>query len=148
MTNPRVMVQVGDVGDAGIMEIQDIMFTAVGATAGVVLVQWNIAQTTQGSAAMWGKAIVSERNTNSKLRVTDCHFRLGGALGTGLQAADCPKLSGSVKSSCIAGSLMLHITSKSHIYLENSWAWVADHDMDSGDAATQIDIYVARGKMF
>jgi glucan 1,3-beta-glucosidase len=40
---------------------------------------------------------------------------------------------------------MLHLTSTSSIYLENSWAWVADHDMDSGVAATQIDIYVARG---
>lgn len=38
------------------------------------------------------------------------------------------------------------MTKTSSAYLENIWAWVADHDFDSGVAQTQIDIYVARGK--
>lgn len=42
--------------------------------------------------------------------------------------------------------MMLHMTKGSTGYLENVWAWVADHDLDSGLAQTQIDIYVARGK--
>jgi hypothetical protein len=41
--------------------------------------------------------------------------------------------------------MMLHLTITSSAYLENVWAWVADHDMDSGPSQTQIDIYVARG---
>ncbi|KAH6722001.1 exo-1,3-beta-D-glucanase [Leptodontidium sp. MPI-SDFR-AT-0119] len=128
MANPYVAVRVGDQGSSGVMEIQDMMFTAKGATAGVILMEWNVAQSSPGSAAMW-----------------DSHFRIGGATGNKLQAADCPKLTGSVKSSCIAGSMMLHMTASSTGYLENVWAWVADHDLDSGPAQTQVDIYVARG---
>jgi len=55
MNNPYVAVRVGSKGDTGSMEIQDMMFTAKGPTAGVVLMEWNIASTTVGSAAMWGK---------------------------------------------------------------------------------------------
>lgn len=40
---------------------------------------------------------------------------------------------------------MLHMTYRSSGYLENVWAWVADHDLDSGPSQTQIDIDVARG---
>jgi hypothetical protein len=77
--------------------------------------------------------------------ILDSHFRIGGATGTNLQAKDCPKLTGSVDPKCIAASMMLHLTSTSSAYLENVWAWVADHDLDSGLAQTQINIYVARG---
>jgi glucan 1,3-beta-glucosidase len=42
---------------------------------------------------------------------------------------------------------MLHMKESSNGYLENVWAWVADHDLDSGPAQTQVDIYVARGKL-
>lgn len=77
--------------------------------------------------------------------ILDSHFRIGGAIGTQLQVKDCPKLTGSVDAKCIAASMMLHLTSTSSAYLENVWAWVADHDLDSGLAQTQINIYVARG---
>jgi hypothetical protein len=55
MNNPHVMAQVGNPGDVGSVEIQDILFTTQGATAGAVLVEWNIQQSSAGSAAMWGK---------------------------------------------------------------------------------------------
>lgn len=42
--------------------------------------------------------------------------------------------------------MLLHLTDTSSAYLENMWAWVADHDFDSGPAQTQLDVYVARGK--
>ncbi|KAH8667649.1 exo-1,3-beta-D-glucanase [Tricladium varicosporioides] len=127
-SNPHVMVQVGLKGDAGVIEIQDLMFTNRGPTAGVILMEWNVRQTAAGSAAMW-----------------DSHFRIGGAKGSGLQAGDCPKLTRSINPKCIAGTMMLHLTTTSSAYLENVWAWVADHDLDSGLDQTQIDIYVARG---
>ncbi|KAH7333308.1 exo-1,3-beta-D-glucanase [Rhexocercosporidium sp. MPI-PUGE-AT-0058] len=126
--NPRVMVRVGQEGDTGVMEIQDLLFTTKGPTAGVILMEWNVAQEMPGSAAMW-----------------DSHFRIGGAKGTNLQAGDCPKLSGAVNKKCIAGTMLLHLTPTSSAYLENIWGWVADHDIDSNVAQTQIDIYVARG---
>jgi hypothetical protein len=75
----------------------------------------------------------------------DSHFRIGGAKGSHLTASDCPKLTGKVNNNCIGGTMMLHLTITSSAYLENVWAWVADHDMDSGPSQTQIDIYVARG---
>jgi len=59
MNNLYVAVRVGDKGSTGGMEIQDMMmFTAKGATAGVILMEWNIAQTSTGEAAMWGKLYV------------------------------------------------------------------------------------------
>ncbi|KAF8448258.1 pectate lyase superfamily protein-domain-containing protein [Kalaharituber pfeilii] len=127
MNNPKVMVKVGNPGDAGIIEITDMLFTVRGATAGAVLMEWNVKQTTPGSAAMW-----------------DSHFRVGGAAGSRLQVGECPKLTGRVNPNCIAASMLLHLTSTSSAYLENVWAWVADHDLDIL-AQTQIDIYVARG---
>lgn len=104
-----------------------------GATAGAVLVEWNVRENAQGAVAMW-----------------DCHFRVGGAIGSNLQQADCPKLSGGVKTQCKAASLLLHVTPAASGYFENVWAWTADHDIDeplSGNdtSASQIDIYSARG---
>lgn len=69
--------------------------------------------------------------------IIDSHFRIGGARGTGLQAPDCPKLTGAVNPKCIAGSMLLHMTATSTGYLENVWAWVADHDLDSNVAQTR-----------
>ncbi|KAK3185512.1 hypothetical protein K4F52_005610 [Lecanicillium sp. MT-2017a] len=126
--DPQQVVSVGHYGDVGSMEIQDLLLTVQGPTAGAVLMEWNIAEDKQGAAAMW-----------------DVHFRIGGAAGSNLQESDCPKLTGSVNKKCMAGSLMLHLTLESSAYLENVWAWVADHELDGGPSQTQIDIYVARG---
>lgn len=52
--NPRVAVKVGNEGDVGIVEIQDLLFTVSGPTAGAVLVEWNIHESSQGSAGLWG----------------------------------------------------------------------------------------------
>lgn len=53
--HPKVAIQVGQVGDRGVIEIQNMMFTVTGATAGAILVQWNVHESSQGSAGMWGK---------------------------------------------------------------------------------------------
>ncbi|GAB7351002.1 hypothetical protein MBLNU459_g1495t2 [Dothideomycetes sp. NU459] len=127
MNNPHVMVRVGNAGDVGSVEIQDMLFTVKGATAGAVLVEWNIKADAPGSAGMW-----------------DSHFRVGGAAGTDLQVADCPKLTGKVNPKCIAASMHLHLTAGSSAYLENVWAWTADHDIEDPNNS-QIDIYSARG---
>lgn len=52
------VVLVGIPGDTGSVEIQDLLVTVAGPTAGAVLMEWNIAQDKQGSAAMWGKLIL------------------------------------------------------------------------------------------
>ncbi|KAL5048229.1 hypothetical protein BDW71DRAFT_205766 [Aspergillus fruticulosus] len=125
--NPHVAVKVGDPGDIGIIEIQDMLFTASGPTAGAVLVEWNVQQSVKGSAAMW-----------------DSHIRIGGAVGSNLQKQQCPKEMGRVNLKCIAASLLLHLTPTSTPYLENLWVWVADHDLDV-ITQDQIDVYSARG---
>lgn len=140
--NPRVAVQVGKRGDIGIIEIQDMMFTVsatAGSTAGAVLVEWNVRQSSTGSAGMWGKypfsffpslhllAYFLERRLTSML---DSHIRVGGAVGSGLQKEQCPKKTGSVNQNCKAASLLMHLTPSSTAYLENIWIWTADHDME------------------
>lgn len=35
---------------------------------------------------------------------------MGGAVGTDLQKANCPKLTGSIDPKCIAGAVMLQVT--------------------------------------
>ncbi|GAB1197984.1 hypothetical protein APSETT444_007290 [Aspergillus pseudonomiae] len=139
--NPTVIVQVGDKGDQGVIEITDMLFTVKGATAGAVLMEWNVHESTQGSAAMW-----------------DTHFRVGGANGTHLGLEECPTKAG-VNKKCMAAHLLMHVTSLASGYFENVWAWVADHDLDSplnseafeSDAGiplnvqTDISVYVGRG---
>ncbi|RHZ48193.1 uncharacterized protein CDV56_102104 [Aspergillus thermomutatus] len=125
--HPYVAVKVRNPGDVGIIEIQDMMFTVSGPTAGAVLVEWNVEQSVKGSAAMW-----------------DSHIRVGGAIGSKLQREQCPKQTRRVNPNCIAASLLLHLTPSSTAYLENIWAWVADHDLDV-ITQDQIDVYSARG---
>ncbi|EGC45360.1 exo-beta-1,3-glucanase [Histoplasma capsulatum var. duboisii H88] len=132
--NPRVLVQIGEKGDVGDMEIVDMMFTAQGATAGAILVEWNVHENSQGSAAMW-----------------DSHVRVGGAFGTDLDIETCPKFEFS--DACICASLLFHVTPQASGYFENVWIWLADHDndmsvYDSPDKiANQISLYAARGTL-
>ncbi|KAI1325288.1 glycoside hydrolase family 55 protein [Xylariaceae sp. FL0255] len=136
MSNPQVMVQVGNKGDVGSVEIVEMLFTVKGSLAGAVLMEWNVQAESQGSAgllaAMW-----------------DSHFRVGGGNGTDLDFSTCPKLSFSEQ--CIASSLMLHVTQQASGYFENLWAWIADRDNDfstynsTDKLINQISVYGARG---
>ncbi|KAL3421768.1 hypothetical protein PVAG01_05924 [Phlyctema vagabunda] len=125
--HPRAVVQMGNVGDVGILEVQDMLFTVLGPTAGAVVVEWNIAESSQGSAGLW-----------------DSHIRVGCAIGSKLQNEQCPKNTAKVNPNCIAASLLMHLASRSTVCFENVWAWVADHDMDKV-TQDQIDIYAGRG---
>lgn len=49
------MIKVGNDGDVGDVELQDLLFTNRGPTAGLVLVEWNIKSQSPASAALWGK---------------------------------------------------------------------------------------------
>jgi hypothetical protein len=51
--HPRVVVQVGNKGDIGTMEIVDMIFNVQGATAGAIVLEWNVHESSQGS----GKSI-------------------------------------------------------------------------------------------
>ncbi|CAK5264005.1 unnamed protein product [Mycena citricolor] len=127
VNNPQVVVQVGAPGSSGIMEITDIIFTTVGPTPGAIVVEWNVHESTQGSTGMW-----------------DSHIRLGGAAGTELELAQCPSNGSGGISNCYAAFLALHLTTGSTAYLEGTWVWLADHDVD-GDGFSQLSLYSGRG---
>ncbi|KAG6828948.1 hypothetical protein H0H87_000221, partial [Tephrocybe sp. NHM501043] len=125
---PSPVVVVGEKGSHGIIEITDIIFTTVGPAPGATVVEWNIREpeSEQGGAGMW-----------------DSHIVLGGAAGTELESSKCPAGSIDTKT-CMAAFLGLHLTSDSSAYLEGTWVWLGDHDID-GDGDAKISIYSGRG---
>lgn len=100
------MLQIDQKGQKGSVELQDLLFTTVGATEGLISVEWNLEADRPGSAAMW-----------------DCHVRIGGASGSQLTSMECPPLKSGANNGCVAGALMFHVTSTASAYLENVWVW-------------------------
>ncbi|KAG8878499.1 hypothetical protein FRB98_006108 [Tulasnella sp. 332] len=152
--NPRAVIQVGAPGDKGLVEISDMVFSARSGSAGAIIVEWNTGdqEGQQATVAAW-----------------DVHIRLGGFTGSNLQLGNCAKLSGHAINPCIAAFIGLHITSQASAssvpasaYLEGTWVWTADHDLDDPDQSydivpviqsahglrinySQIDVYTGRG---
>ncbi|KAH6606872.1 glycoside hydrolase family 55 [Trichoderma cornu-damae] len=128
--NPQPVWQVGQPGDVGSVEIQDIMFETLGPQPGAIIVQWNVAGASQGSVGLW-----------------DVHWRIGGTAGTQLQSDRCvktPTVATTPNPSCFGAFMLLHVTSSASIYMENAWLWVSDHELDLADH-NQINIYNGRG---
>ncbi|KAM6513794.1 hypothetical protein FALCPG4_015007 [Fusarium falciforme] len=131
---PKAMLQVGRQGDVGSIEMQDLLLTSRGPTAGLIVIEWNVKAEKPGSAGLW-----------------DCHVRLGGAVGTNLTADDCPAGGHDPNPKCKVASLMMHITRKASGYFENMWLWAADHMIDdknlddANNTMIQTSIYAARG---
>ncbi|KAF7125689.1 hypothetical protein CNMCM5793_001982 [Aspergillus hiratsukae] len=128
--NPIPLLQVGQPGEKGSVEITDLAIQTKGPAPGAILMEWNLAEASQGSAGMW-----------------DVHFRIGGSAGTELQSDKCsktPKVTTTPNPECIGAFLLLHITEQASAYIENSWFWTADHELDLADH-NQINIYNGRG---
>jgi len=129
--NPVPVFQVGRPGQTGTVEMSDVVFETKGPTPGAVMVQWNIACTGPGTCGMW-----------------DAHWRIGGSAGTQLQGDSCPAdpavtTTAAGTAPCQGAFLLLHVTPQANIYMENTWGWVADHDLDLGSRG-QVDIYNGR----
>ena len=91
------------------------------------MMEWNVRDPAgqQGAAGMW-----------------DTLFRIGGAEETKLQLQQCPTTDqGSTQ--CQGAYLGLHLTPKSSAYLEGTWVWTADHDIE--EANTRISVFSGRG---
>jgi hypothetical protein len=99
--------------------MQDLLFTSVGNLPGLVLVSWAVSASEQGGAAMWGTILISLAIVLFSDSHTDCHFRIGGAIGTDLQVAQCPIKSGGIIDTCIAASIMLLVNSGCDGYVSN-----------------------------
>lgn len=133
MNNPQVMWRVGEPGQAGTVEMVDIVFETQGPCPGAILVEWNIKQASPGAAGMW-----------------DAHYRIGGTAGTGLLNPTCKKTPGvritndaNVVKDCFGAFLLLHVTPQANIYMENVWGWVSDHQLDAPDRG---QIYIFNGR--
>ncbi|KDR79424.1 hypothetical protein GALMADRAFT_223633 [Galerina marginata CBS 339.88] len=127
--NPKPVFQAGAAGSQGILEITDILFTTIGPTAGAIILEWNVKQPSgvQAGAGMW-----------------DSHIRTAGATGTNLEGNKCPSSGSGGFANCFGSFLDLHLTSQSTAYLEGTWVWVADHDLDLAGEG-QLSVYSGRG---
>jgi hypothetical protein len=128
--NPKPVFQVGQPGDSGSVEMSDLIFETLGPQPGAILVEWNVAESSQGCSGMW-----------------DVHFRIGGSAGTKLQSDVCaknPTVTAAANPACEGAFLLLHVTKQATIYLENNWLWVSDHELDLSDHS-QINIFNGRG---
>lgn len=129
--NPKPMLQVGKDGDVGNVEMSDFMIETQGPQPGAILMQWNLEAEAKGSAGLW-----------------DVHFRVGGSAGTQLQSDKCAKDPETEitepNPECVGAFMLLHVTKSASIYMENTWLWVSDHELDINDF-NQINIYNGRG---
>jgi hypothetical protein len=93
MNNPQVMVQVGNKGDVGNMEIVEMLFTVKGATAGAILMEWNVAAASQGSGTYMPFAM-------GHAATDDCVFcsrHVGLALWTSTPALNRPSMTSALR---------------------------------------------------
>ncbi|KAL5612692.1 hypothetical protein BROUX41_004219 [Berkeleyomyces rouxiae] len=128
--NPKPLFRVGKPGDVGNVEITELMFETAGAQPGAIMMEWNLESETASKSGLW-----------------DTHFRIGGSAGTQLQSDTCkktPSVTTSVNPDCIGSFMLFHLTESGSAYLENTWFWVADHELDLSDHS-QINIYNGRG---
>ncbi|USW48104.1 Putative pectate lyase superfamily protein [Septoria linicola] len=106
--SPQPMIRVGEPGEVGVAEFSDLLFTAADVLPGLILVEVNLAGSQQGD--------VSFHNV---------HYRIGGATDSLLQTK-CQEES----KPCKAAFMVLYLRETSSTYIENSWLWTADHDLD------------------
>ncbi|KAK0442864.1 exo-beta-1,3-glucanase [Armillaria borealis] len=125
--NPKVMVRVGEPGSRGSVEITDIIFRLTVLAPGAIVLEWNVRGHDDNLAGpgMW-----------------DSHIILGGSKGSAMDSAHCPK--GSEAISCAPAFLGLHLTSEATAFLEGTWVWLADHDLDK-DGEGRVTLFSSRG---
>ncbi|KAK0612449.1 pectate lyase superfamily protein-domain-containing protein [Bombardia bombarda] len=147
INTPYPVVQVGKPGETGHIEMSDIIVSTAGATPGAVLIQYNLnspfSDTTNSTHV---KSVPPSDLLPSGL--WDVHIRIGGFIGSGLQVAQCPTTplqTNYVNPNCIAAHTSMHITKTAgSLYVENSWLWTADHDIDDWNS-TQVSVFAGRG---
>lgn len=59
MKKPQVVVRVGYDGDVGTMEITDMIFSAKGPTAGAIMVEWNVKESSPGAGMITASCVCS-----------------------------------------------------------------------------------------
>ena len=137
-SNPKPVFRIGVLRSASngrqdTFEMSDMIFETNGPAPGAIMIEWNM-DSPRGGSGMW-----------------DSHVRIGGSAGTNLEGSSkfggCRKNPNTthINTHCEGVFLMFYATeSAAGVYLENTWFWVADHDLDH-DQPHQISLYSARG---
>lgn len=130
--NPKPVWRVGNPGDKGTVEMQELLFQTRGPQPGAILMQWHSRDPDgkQGENGLW-----------------DVHFRVAGSRGTQLEVAQCLKNPNGTVSTpnpqCEVAFMLLHVAKTASVYIENAWAWTSDHALDT--PFDQITVYNGRG---
>ncbi|KAK4496150.1 hypothetical protein PRZ48_012129 [Zasmidium cellare] len=111
-SRPTPIVRIGAPGAVGKAVIQDMRFTIGEALPGAIILQVNMAGHQPGDVAIYNSLVT-----------------VGGTRDT--------KLSCSSEANCKAAYLGLHLSTTSSAYLDNFWAWLADHPTDSSNLQTR-----------
>ena len=114
---PRPVVQLGNPGDVGLIEIQDMRFSVGEILPGAKIIEINAAGNEPGEVGLW--------NTMAMI---------GGTADTSIATA----CTSQDPKNCMAAFMVLHLTESSSAYIENFWGWTADHNLDSESLLTII----------
>ncbi|KAJ6188000.1 hypothetical protein N7519_002908 [Penicillium mononematosum] len=115
--NPRPVVQLGNPGDVGVIEIQEMRFSVGETLPGAKIIEINAAGDKPGDVGLW--------NTMGMV---------GGTADTSISSA----CTSQDPKDCMAAFMVLHLTKSSSAYIENFWGWTADHNIDSESLLTII----------
>ncbi|KAJ5499508.1 Pectin lyase fold/virulence factor [Penicillium expansum] len=115
--NPRAVVQLGNPGDVGVIEIQDMRFSVGEILPGAKIIEINAAGDQPGDVGLW--------NTMAMV---------GGTADTSISGA----CTSQDPKDCMATFMVMHLTKSSSAYIENFWGWTADHNLDSESLLTIV----------
>ena len=115
--NPRPVVQLGNPGDVGVIEIQDMRFSVGEILPGAKIIEINAAGAQPGDIGLWNTMVT-----------------VGGTADTSISSA----CTSQDPKDCMAAFMVMHLTNSSSAYIENFWGWTADHNLDSESALTII----------
>ncbi|MCJ1428228.1 hypothetical protein MMC29_006136 [Sticta canariensis] len=107
--NPQAVVMVGNPGQTGIAQMQDMRFSVADIAPGAIILQVNMEGSAQGDVGIWNS-----------------HITVGGTADTNVNTA----CDGPNTADCLAAFAMLHLTQSSSCYIENMWGWTADHSLE------------------
>ncbi|KAJ5999469.1 Pectin lyase fold/virulence factor [Penicillium sp. IBT 35674x] len=115
--NPKAVVKLGNPGDVGLIEIQDMRFSVGEILPGAKVLEINAAGQQPGDVGLWNTVVM-----------------VGGTAETSISnvcTSQDPK-------DCMAAFMVMHLTESSSAYIENFWGWTADHNLDSTSLLTIV----------
>jgi hypothetical protein len=117
VSNPRAVVKLGNPGDVGLIEIQDMRFSVGEILPGAKIIEINAAGNEPGEVGLWNVMAT-----------------VGGTADTSISGA----CTSQDPKNCMAAFMVMHLTESSSAYIENFWGWTADHNLDSDSLLTII----------